>query len=72
MSKFYKVYNIPDNYWKRMIYRLSKDHIITEFYTKTETKYKTPIGLISIQNYHSPNCGRINGGTYNESISNSI
>lgn len=66
MSNFYRVYNTPDNYWKRMIYRISKDSVITESYTNTETKYKTPIGLISIQNYHSLNYGRMNGDMCNE------
>lgn len=66
MSNFYKVYNTPDNYWKRMIYRLSKDSVITESYTNTETKYKTPIGLISIYNFTIPKIKRMKGELSNE------
>ena len=47
MSTFYKVYNTLDNYWKRVIYKLSKDSTVLESYGDDEIKYKTPIGLIS-------------------------
>jgi hypothetical protein len=47
MSTFYKVYNTLDNYWKRVIYKLSKDSTVLESYGGDEIKYKPPIGLIS-------------------------
>ena len=32
MSTFYKVYNTLDNYWKRVIYKLSKDSTVLELF----------------------------------------
>ena len=50
MSRFMKTYNATNNYWERIISKLCKDKsIITESYNKMELKYKTPIGLISLQ-----------------------
>ena len=66
MSRFYKLYNSTDNCWKRILYQVSKTSVMLESYDTGEIKYKTPIGLISIQNYHSPNCGRMDGDMYNE------